>query len=134
MRRFAELTAFAATAVFLIATSQARNPCATETINLAASTTCGPPANLVVSSNTGCGVTATGADFGNLPTGGSIDSSGVDAGLLSGFSLRGARGDAGTQSCLVTPADGGFSIVCSPSCLDPDAGCPEVCSGMLTPP
>lgn len=136
MRRCFELIVLATTAVILVATSQARNPCAVETISLRAQTTCGPDANVAVVTSTGCGLTATGADFGGLPTLGSISGSFADAGLGSGFQLAGITADGGAvQTCVANPADAGFTIVCTPTCgFEPDAGaCEASCSGTLTP-
>ena len=136
MRRCFELIVLATTAVILVATSQARNPCAVETVNLRAETTCGPVANLAVVTNSGCGLTATGADFGGLPTLGSITGSFADAGLGSGFQLAGMTADGGAiQTCAATAADAGFTILCTPTCgFETDGGaCEASCSGTLTP-
>lgn len=135
MRRFAELIAVAATAVILIATSQARPTCAVETVNLRAVTTCGPVANLAVSSGTNCQVTAGGGEFGGLPTEGNVSGGGgADAGVLTGFQLYGPTPDGGNiRTCTATPSDAGFELLCVPRCGFADAGpCEESCSGTLT--
>ena len=136
MRRCLELSVLVATAGILLATSQARVPCVAETVNLRTDTTCGPPANLAVSSTPSCTVTAIGADFGGLPTAGYVNAGSTDAGVLSGFQLTGMSGDAGNvRTCSVTPgADAGFDVKCTPTCGDPDAGpCEPTCSGTLAP-
>src|SRR5688500_6610739 len=109
MRRLAELSLVAVTALILVATSQARQPCANDTVNLRAQTTCGPVANLEVTSRSNCAITTTGADFGGLPSFGSVRDGIADAGVLSGFFLAGAGPDGGAvRNCTVLPADGGM--------------------------
>lgn len=134
MRRFAELIAVAGTALILIATSQSRQPCASETINLRAETTCGPVANLGVTSDPNCLVVVTGAEFGGLPPRGSIRGYGADAGVLTGFHLAGVSLDGGNvRNCEATLGDAGtFGILCIPTCGEKMA-CEERCSGTLRP-
>jgi len=135
MRRCLELIAFLGTAGLLVATSQARQPCASQTVNLRADTTCGPVANLAVTTTTNCSVTAAGADFGGLPTSGAIlNNAFADAGIDVGFSLSGLTADGGnTRNCNARPSDAGFDILCTPTCGDLDAGaCEASCSGTLT--
>jgi hypothetical protein len=138
MRRVLELMVLVGTAGILIATSQAPQQCKAETINLRAETTCGPVANLAVSSNTSCAVSAAGADFGGLPTTGFIDRAEGNPGLGVGFALSGAKPDAGGSiNCDVSPTDGGFEILCSSICqrdtLAAGLGCEAPCSGVLIP-
>ena len=59
MRRCLELMILVGTAGILVATSQARSPCATEITKLRAETTCGPAANVVVTSDVTTTATAT---------------------------------------------------------------------------
>lgn len=128
IRQLATLSVFGATAAVLIATSRAPEPCAVETISVLAETTCGPAANVALASTQSCGVTAQGADFVGLPTGGFLEGGVVDGGFDRGFVLRDA-----TQTCSVEPADGGFAIGCAPIC-GVDGGCPKAaCNGTLTP-
>ena len=139
MRRLLELTVFAATAVLLVATSQARPPCSVETLNLRSDSTCGPSANLSVTSTASCAVTASGADFGGLPTAGSVNQNVADAGLGSGFTLSAPTADGGGQlNCNAVPADGGFRFHCEPTCFfeTADGGardCGAACDGTFTP-
>lgn len=136
LRPVLSLAALAGTFAALIATSPPPTLCATESRNLVAETSCGAPANLVVSTNGSCIVTATNAQFAGLPIGGSVSRSFADAGLAEGFTLSGAAEDGGAaQVCKATPAGGGFEIVCGPpSCSGgADAGC-VTCSGTLAPP
>ena len=139
MRRLLELTVMAATAVLLVATSQARPPCPVETLNLRADSTCGPSANVAVSSTSSCTVTASGADFGGLPTTGYLNQNLPDAGLSSGFTLNASTADGGGElNCSAVPADGGFTFHCAPSCFfdTADGGAPScgaVCDGTFTP-
>jgi hypothetical protein len=135
MRHCLELMLMIATAGILLATSQARAPCATETVSLRSETSCGPVANLSVSSSTGCAISAMGADFGGLPTLGSVRQDAADAGVNSGFYLTGMTADGGNvRTCTALPADAGFDITCTPTCGDPDAGaCEAGCTGRLIP-
>ena len=120
------------TAGILVATSQARSPCATEITKLRAETTCGPAANVVVTSDVNCAINAKGADLGGLPTLGSVNGNFKDAGIAEGFNLSGITADAGNFTfCTATPVDGGFSVRCVPSCGETDAGCEAACSGTL---
>ncbi len=133
MRRFLELSVLVATAGILVATSQAPHaPCGVETANVRSETSCGPVANVVLSTFSNCAVTASGADFGGLPILGSLNLDGVDAGLRQGFKLSGAT-DAGPQTCTVSASDAGFDIRCEVPCVDPDGGnCVPACGGSLT--
>jgi hypothetical protein len=139
MRRFLELTVMAATAVLLVATERERTPCPVETLNLRADSTCGPSANIVVTSRVNCTVTASGADLGGLPTTGAISSYLDDAGPASGFTLSSPIADGGgVMNCTATPADGGFAFRCRPDCFSAmaDGGggtCGAPCDGTFTP-
>lgn len=128
VRRVLEVTALLATSIALVATSRAPGPCAVETVNVRAVTTCGPEANLTLSSNAGCLVAATGAEAANLPTAGAIDFNVTDAGLSTGFSLTSFDADAGvTVDCLGAAIDGGFDL----QCLTTTADAGSSCSGSL---
>lgn len=136
IRRILEVSAIAATAVFLVATSQAPRQCTPETLNLRAETTCGQPAQLGVASTNACAVSVAGASFGGLPSTGFVNSAGEMGSVKQGFELSGrVVPDGGNVSCDVTPADGGFSISCRGECIvQADGGCPDaICSGTLIP-
>lgn len=130
-RSFFQLAVLAATALSLVATSRVR-VCQAGMINLSAQTTCGPQANLSVTSDTACSVTAGGAAFGGLPLSGSIEGNFADdAGLGDGFSLSDTDGGS-TRRCVATPTDAGFTLTCT-DCQIADGGCAELCTGTLTP-
>ncbi len=134
MRTFVQLTVLVSTAGILIATSRSPTPCASETVNLRADTTCGPTANLAVTSSSSCAINATGADFGGLPTLGFIDAQFPDAGVADGFQLTGLTVDGGSfRTCVATKASVGLTIECQPTCGSPDAGDCQKCTGTLTP-
>lgn len=134
MRRFAELTAVAATALILIATSQSRQPCANETVNLRSETTCGPASSVAVTSDSNCLVTVSGAEAGGLPSKGTIRGYGADAGVLTGFHLAGVSADGGNvRNCELTLGDAGvFSVLCIPTC-GAEMVCEDNCGGILRP-
>lgn len=128
VRRVLEVSALLATSIALVATSRAPGPCAVETFSVRAVTTCGPEANLTLTSNTGCLVAANGAAAANLPTAGSIDFRGADAGFSAGFSLTSFDADAGvTVDCIGAAIDGGFDL----QCLTTSADAGSSCSGTL---
>ncbi|MFO0595640.1 MAG: hypothetical protein U0228_10055 [Myxococcaceae bacterium] len=132
LRRVLEVLALVGALVVFIATSRAPGPCAVETLNVRANTTCGAEANVSLSSNTGCGVVAGGAAFGGLPGAGSVSFDVPDGGMGQGFTLSSFDADAGvTRTCTATPDGGVFSL----SCRDCGGGgsCSEVCAGTLTP-
>jgi hypothetical protein len=132
VRRVLEVTALLATSIALIATSRAPGPCAVETLNVRAVTTCGADTNLSLNSTISCGVVANGAEFGNLPATGNIDIRGEDAGLSSGFTLSSLDADAGTSvDCVGDAIDGGFALECRTTGTFADGG--TTCSGFLTP-
>lgn len=130
LRHCLALAVLAATALSLVATSRAR-VCRPDTLAVSAQTTCGAQANVSLSSDTSCVVSAAGATFGGLPTLGTLDSFADDAGLDVGFTLSELDGGS-TRRCTATPSDAGFALVCT-ECQVADGGCAELCSGTLTP-
>lgn len=134
MRRFLKLTALLSTALALIATSRSPEPCAVETVSLAVESTCGAPGVVEATSARDCSVRLAGGLDAGLPGGGLLWSPRPDAGVLSGFSLNGVRGDGALTSCSTLPADGGLDLRCSANC-DADGGgaCLDTCTGRLSP-
>ena len=139
MRRSFEVMVMAATVVVLLATSQQRYPCATDTATLRADTTCGPSTELTVALATTCEVTVSSADAGEWPTSGEAWNNTLpDAGLGDGFTFSGTIQDGGYRNCWATPSDAGFRVSCSWGTRDPDAGDgsspgSQWCDGTLTP-
>ncbi len=135
MRRAIELTILFATAGLLVATSQARQPCANEAKAFHAQTTCGPAADFTVALDSSCTINATGAQLAGLPTAGSSGTYVNDAGVMLGFNLTGLTPDGGnTEYCSAHPdGDGGLAIRCTPSCGYDAGACDPACSGTLTP-
>ncbi len=137
MRRCFEVMVMAATLVVLLATSQARYPCAPDTATLRAETTCGPSTELTVALSSTCEVTVTSADAGEWPSSGAVENTVPDAGLGDGFTFRGTTQDAGFRDCWATPSGAGFSVSCTWGSRAPDAGdgpwTGPRCDGTLTP-
>lgn len=124
------------TAGILLATSRDHHPCRDETVMLQAETTCGPPAALSFTSTTSCTLQVGGAEVAGLPPSGRVYDYVPDAGLAQGFQLVGVTADGGNvRTCEAAATDGGFNIVCTPSCGDSDAGpCESSCRGTLFEP
>lgn len=141
MRRLAELIALTATAATLVATGAARSDCATETVTLQASTTCGAAGPVVLATRADCVVTATGGAEVGLPTNGYLVGTQADAGLRSGFLLEGYAGDGGLTTCAtVARKSGAIAIQCGTHCWSratADGGaegdCASTCEGNLNP-
>ncbi|MBL8916221.1 MAG: hypothetical protein JNM17_36310 [Archangium sp.] len=121
------------TTLSLVATSRAR-VCVADARNVSAVTTCGPQANISLTSDTACNVAAAGAAFGGLPLAGFIQGFGAeDAGLDVGFVLSESDGGS-NRSCDARPADGGWALTCTDCQIgSADGGCAETCTGTLTP-
>lgn len=110
-RRALELTLLAVTTLALIATSR-QYPCASETVSLNASTTCGEPAAIRFTSTTACTVKVKGGVGSGLPLSGTVElhnANVVDAGVLRGFTWMRDGGVA----CVASPGDGGLVIDCA---------------------
>lgn len=138
IRRSLEVAALVATFAALVATSPAPNRCATEVLNVRAQTSCGPDSNVSFTSDLSCSINGAGADFGGLPSSGTISGYQNDAGFDTGFSLTASSTDGGLNvDCTVTPSvDGGFTLSCERCGYAADGGgygCDAGCSGVLTP-
>lgn len=137
MRRCLELIVLVGTTWLLIATSPPAPPCTSpiETVTLRAETTCGPATDMVVTTNGDCVLTASGGNFGGLPTSGTSE----PGGIRNGFKLRSLfNPDGGPgRGCDVKPVDAGFTLDCPTSCTAGRTGsttCEAACSGTLTRP